>query len=107
MTGVALVPSSPAFAAVCRARVTWESISETVFNHTSTYQCARVQARMRVWWDSSYSSTIDGPIESYSSYLSVGGGQSYDRYGRAKPATTWSTKRWTSGDKNEYRDFTG
>jgi hypothetical protein len=103
VSGILLLPSSPAAAATCAGRVTYGVTagtgSATMYNSTSTSsRCALVQVKIRGYLGGGVYQNYLGPQNASSSHRDATA-NSYTWYGRAVPSSSWVEKQWTrSGD---------
>ena len=110
-SAVLVLPASPAFAATCRARVSFGvssgTGSATEFNSgESATRCALVQVRIRGYLGAGIYQDYLGPQSNSSSHREASA-NSYTWYGKAKPsvASPWKEHSW--GTSGEWKLFQG
>lgn len=109
VTVLFLLPSGPALAATCQARVNYEVSSglgaATEFNSgAAATRCALVQVKIRGYLGGGVYQNYLGPQSATSSHREASA-NSYTWFGRAKPSTTWSEQQWTAS--GEWKNFHG
>jgi len=110
-SGLLLLPSSPAYAATCKARVNFQAYSghgaATEYNGaTPADSCSSVQVHINTYIGGGFYSDCYGPTSSTSSYRECIG-STPKWYGRAQPSSSWSELQWANSQNNEWKTFTG
>lgn len=106
LSGLFLLPSSPAIAATCAGRVTFgvngSTGSATMYNSSSaSSHCALVQVKIRGYLGGGNYQNYFGPQSATSSHRDASA-NSYTWFGRAVPSDVWVEQQWTVSGTSKF-----